>query len=230
MTEIRNESRSQIVLDAAAELLLRWGYRRVTIEDVARHAGIGKGTVYLHFRTKDALFVTVLLRTHHQLIGAMADRMLADPAEVLPSRMMRSSYLQLVEDPLARALYLGDSEVLGRLSHEAADTLGELATVRDEVATRQLTLLREAGCLRTDIGVAQQMHVLSAVGAGFFFVDALPGGPATPAERADLMAYAVASALETPSPQVTPELAVEVAEAYRSLIAHVDGEWRRRVR
>ncbi|WP_298799469.1 hypothetical protein [Pseudonocardia sp. 73-21] len=44
------------------------------------------------------------------------------------------------------------------------------------------------------------------------------------------MAYAMASALEAPSPHVTPELAAEVAEAYRSLISHVDGEWRRRVR
>ena len=50
------------VLDAAADLLVRWGYQRVTIDDVARHAGIGKGTVYLHFRTKEALFLTVLLR------------------------------------------------------------------------------------------------------------------------------------------------------------------------
>ncbi len=218
------------MLDSAADLLVRWGYRRVTIEDVARHAGIGKGTVYLHFRTKDALFLTVLLRAYHQLISALADRMLADPAEALPSRMLRSSYLELVEDPLARALYLGDSEVLGRLTREAAGTLGELAAVRDEVATRQLTLLRAAGCLRTDIGVVEQMHVLSAVGAGFFVAEALPGGPATPAERADLMAYAVAAALETPSPHVTPELAAEIAEAYRSLISHVDGEWRRRVR
>ncbi len=62
VTEIRNESRSQLVLDSAAELLVRWGYRRVTIDDVTAHAGIGKGTVYLHLRTKDALFLTVLLR------------------------------------------------------------------------------------------------------------------------------------------------------------------------
>jgi AcrR family transcriptional regulator len=54
------------VLDAAADLLVRWGYHRVTVEDVARHAGIGKGTVYLHFRTKEALFLTVLLRSQHR--------------------------------------------------------------------------------------------------------------------------------------------------------------------
>ena len=59
-------ARVERVLDSATELLVRWGYQRVTIEDVAKHAGIGKGTVYLHFRTKDALFLTVLLQ---QLLG-----------------------------------------------------------------------------------------------------------------------------------------------------------------
>ena len=218
------------MLDSAAELLVRWGYQRVTIDEVARDAGIGKGTVYLHFRTKDALFLTVLLRAHRQVIAGVVDRMLDDPGEALPSRMMRSVYLELAADPVARALYLGDSEVLGRLTHEAASTLGGLAAVRDRVAHTQLTLLRDAGCLRTDIGVAEQRHVLSAVGAGFFFVDALPGGPPDPSGRGDLLAYAVAGALEVPSPRITAATAAAVADAYRPLISHVDDEWRRRVR
>ena len=67
---------------AAAELLVRWGYQRVTIDEVARHAGIGKGTVYLHFRTKDALFLTVLLRAQRRLSAGWRDRMEADPAVV----------------------------------------------------------------------------------------------------------------------------------------------------
>ena len=37
--------RGERILDAAADLVLRWGYKRVTIEDVAKQAGIGKGTV-----------------------------------------------------------------------------------------------------------------------------------------------------------------------------------------
>ena len=58
------------VLDSAAELLLRWGYQRVTIDEIARHAGIGKGTVYLHFPTKEALFLTMLLRTQWRSVSA----------------------------------------------------------------------------------------------------------------------------------------------------------------
>ena len=50
------------MLDAAGELLLAHGYRRVTVEDVARRAGVGKGTVYLHFASKLELFAGVLVR------------------------------------------------------------------------------------------------------------------------------------------------------------------------
>ena len=102
-----SDVRLERVLDSAAELLVRWGYQRVTIDEVARHAGIGKGTVYLHFRTKDALFVTVLLRANRRRVSALADRMLADPSELLPARMVRSGYLELIADPVSRALYLG---------------------------------------------------------------------------------------------------------------------------
>jgi AcrR family transcriptional regulator len=223
-----SDERAGRVLDAAADLLVRWGYQRVTIDEVARRAGVGKGTVYLHFRNKEAMFLSVLLRSHHTLVSAMADRMVADPREVLPSRMMRSVYLDVVADPVARPLYLGDGEVLGRLAHEAADTLGDLAVQRDAVGREAVGLLREAGVMRTDLGVDEQLYVLSAVGAGFF-VDAMPHAPTDPAARADLLANTIAAALETGAPP-SAALACSIAARYRNLIAFIQDEGRRRSR
>jgi AcrR family transcriptional regulator len=235
-----SDERAGRVLDAAADLLVRWGYQRVTIDEVARLAGVGKGTVYLHFRSKDAMFLSVLLRSHHTLISAMAARMEDDPDEVLPSRMMRSVYLDLVADPIARPLYLGDGEVLGRLAHEAAATLGGIGELRDAIVREQVELLRAAGAMRTDLGVDAQLYVLTAVGAGFFFVhgslagpgtdtDVMPQVPADPIARADLLAHAIASALETGA-QPTAALAGSVAARYRSLVTHIQEEGRRRSR
>ena len=39
----------EIILDAADRLLARYGYK--TMEDLAQEVGIGKGTIYLHFRS-----------------------------------------------------------------------------------------------------------------------------------------------------------------------------------
>jgi AcrR family transcriptional regulator len=44
----RGKTRRRL-LDAAAELFVTQGYRKTSIDEIARRAGIGKGTVYLHF-------------------------------------------------------------------------------------------------------------------------------------------------------------------------------------
>ena len=43
------------ILDAAERLLARFGYKKTTMEDIAREAGLGKRTLYLHFASKEAL-------------------------------------------------------------------------------------------------------------------------------------------------------------------------------
>lgn len=43
----------QAILDAADRLMLRYGYRKMTVDDIAREAGIGKGTIYLYFPSKE---------------------------------------------------------------------------------------------------------------------------------------------------------------------------------
>jgi AcrR family transcriptional regulator len=46
------------ILDATDRLLARFGYRKMTVEDIAAEAGIGKGTVYLHFSSKEEVVLS----------------------------------------------------------------------------------------------------------------------------------------------------------------------------
>jgi len=54
-------AREQAILDAALELLLAHGEDRVTVERIAEHINIGKGTIYKHFRSKSEIYVQLLL-------------------------------------------------------------------------------------------------------------------------------------------------------------------------
>ncbi len=58
------------VLDAADRLLARYGYRKMTVDDIAAEAGIGKGTVYLAFASKEDVALSCIDR--------MVDDLLAD--------------------------------------------------------------------------------------------------------------------------------------------------------
>ena len=53
------EARGQQILAAAAELLERWSYSDITMDRIAERAGVAKGTLYLYFRTKEALFLSL---------------------------------------------------------------------------------------------------------------------------------------------------------------------------
>ena len=56
----RKEARPAELLAAALELFVERGYAATRLEDVARRAGVSKGTVYLYFPGKEDLFKTVV--------------------------------------------------------------------------------------------------------------------------------------------------------------------------
>ena len=53
--------REERIVDAALALLLDKGIERVTVSTIARMAGIGKGTVYKHFLTKNEILMRIVL-------------------------------------------------------------------------------------------------------------------------------------------------------------------------
>src|SRR5918992_137441 len=52
------EAVKDAILDATDRLLARYGYRKMTVEDIASEAGIGKGTIYLHFSSKEEVVLS----------------------------------------------------------------------------------------------------------------------------------------------------------------------------
>lgn len=56
----QKEARRQQMIDTAWELFQQRPYTAVNIVDVARAVGVAKGTVYLYFTTKEALFLAIL--------------------------------------------------------------------------------------------------------------------------------------------------------------------------
>src|SRR6476469_279259 len=58
----RAAERRQAIIDAAMDEFIARGFAATRLDDVARHAGVAKGTIYLHFSDKEALFQE-LIRT-----------------------------------------------------------------------------------------------------------------------------------------------------------------------
>ena len=61
----------EAILDAADRLLARFGYRKMTVDDLAADAGIGKGSVYLHFTSKEDVVISHVDRIVDRLCARM---------------------------------------------------------------------------------------------------------------------------------------------------------------
>ena len=211
------QERAERILDVTAGLLLRHGYKRVTIDDVATGAGIGKGTIYLHWKTREALFWAVLQRDAARLLEQILDQLAEDPGLALPSQLMRAIFVEVARRPLVRALLLSDAEVLGALASDTA-----VAAAQRELGGNQnyLELLRQQHLLRPDLTVAAAGVILGGVMRGFFAdQDADVAVPLT--EQADLLADVLHRSLEIegePPPDAVAALARRVSELFTAIV------------
>jgi AcrR family transcriptional regulator len=200
----RADNRADRILDAAAELLLRHGYRKVTIEDIARQAGIGKGTVYLHWRTKEVLFDALLLRESIDLFEELLEALRHDPTEIALHRFERLAFLASNRRPLMRAVITRDSELLGKRRNDSLRSLEVLVT------ERFFELMIGHGLVRDDI--PNLPYALGAVSTGFYLVDVVDPEAAQldmPA-KADALAHTIRHAFE---PAAEPDRAALVTAA-----------------
>lgn len=206
-------SRADRILDAAGALLLRLGYRKVTIEDVARQADVGKGTVYLHWRSKEQLFQALVMRTSIELIEELLGRLRADPTYVLPHRFMPSSFLATMRRPLMLALFTDDGELLGKLGK------GPLRRLKARTGEHYARMMLARGLLRRD--VPHITYAMRSATLGFYLSESLDPEAAdlTAEAKADVLAHVARHAFEPPCP---PDPAA-VADAANELAALLDG-------
>jgi AcrR family transcriptional regulator len=185
--------RATRILDVAADLLLRHGYRRVTIDDVAEGAGIGKGTVYLHWKTREQLFGVVFAREVLYAMDELRQALRQEPEACLLRNFARAYFVAITNRPLLRGFLLADPHLLGKLTSSPD-------TARDErhgtMARDYLNLLTEYGLLRDDMRTDEIGYAYQATFEGFLRAegDAPAGGPE---QRADLLARTVQRAFES---------------------------------
>ncbi len=155
--------REERMLDAAATLLVRWGYRKTTIDDVAREAGVGKGTIYLHWKDKNELFRVAIWRERQRYGEELQRRIAADPEGGLLHRVTVHGMLATLSNPLMAAIIRGKSDIFnGFLGAYDPGFLNQIIGDTDAYFVQ----LQEAGLIRPDIPASIITYLLTALKVG----------------------------------------------------------------
>ena len=85
------DARRAAILDAALEEFTARGYEAARLDDVAKRAGVAKGTIYLYFADKEALFQDLVRSMVHPVLGTLEHLREVDiPARMLVEGMLNT--------------------------------------------------------------------------------------------------------------------------------------------
>lgn len=148
----RNRAR---VLKAAQEAFAVEGLA-VPLDEIARRAGVGAGTVYRHFPTKEALFEVVMLgRVQDYVVAAREAATAQDPGGAFFDFIRSMINEGGMKKDLADALTGAGVDVAGALSEVTRELSAAIGAL--------LARAQRAGAVRGDIGAAELMTIIASV-------------------------------------------------------------------
>lgn len=105
-------SRRGSIVSAAATVLERRGRAAATVAEIAREAHVAKGTVFLYFASREALFLDLLDQLLDEWLGALHHEVARDTGPLAPTALAGVIADSLVARPLlGRLLSFGTGEL-----------------------------------------------------------------------------------------------------------------------
>lgn len=153
------------IVEAAEQQFRRFGYRRTTVDDITRQAGTGKGSLYLHFESKESVYLAVIEASVERFVERATAALRSQGT--VPSRLaalVEATAEHYSRDELLRASLLGESRLVdGRPAALAANIQ------RSRISALLVEILQEGrrdGTVRADIDAETTAAVLFEMGWG----------------------------------------------------------------
>lgn len=162
---LREEARGtyrEAILQAAERVFTRAGFYTTRMADIAREAGVGVGTLYNYFESKELIFSEIIAARHGEFKGAVEAAATADdPIERL-RQIVRGSLVYLDDHGGLYAVFMergaiGESDVERLVSDKAARGYTEFLELLEKTVRAAI----RAKKLRSDLDARFLVSVLS---------------------------------------------------------------------
>ncbi|WP_328648812.1 TetR/AcrR family transcriptional regulator [Amycolatopsis sp. NBC_00348] len=142
----------------AREVFDAGGFFDLRFDDFARLAGVGTGTLYRHFPTREALAEAV----YHEEVAALCDRARRLRA-TLPAQEALAAFLRGMVDHMDA--HQGIARTLATLMTTGSSALADGSLALEQAVTELVAAAVEGGSVRDDVGAGTVMMALHGIGA-----------------------------------------------------------------
>ena len=95
---MRDPDKPQQIIEAAVRVFARKGYYNSRVSDIAREAGIAAGTIYLYFKTKDDILVTLFRDKMADFVDTVRKAIAVEPDAARKVRRLVSLHFRILEE------------------------------------------------------------------------------------------------------------------------------------
>src|SRR6266545_1097740 len=135
---MRDPDKPQQIIAAAIRVFARSGFYNSRVSDIAREAGIASGTIYLYFKTKDEILVTLFREKMAEWVEAVRGEIAAEPDPLAKLRRLVALHFSVLESnpDLAEVVQVelrqGHKFFRGASAHEVSAYFDLIASILEE--------------------------------------------------------------------------------------------------
>ncbi len=160
---MKEKPKSVLILEAAAQVFSEKGFYAATVEEIASRAGVGKGTVYEYFPSKEALFRAMLRAGMQSYLAAVRSRLKNPTSARGALEQIALAHVGFIREKSALARLIADEQI--GLSPEGREWLWRMKERKLEAVARVIAKGIEEGEFRpADPRLAAEVF-LGVVGA-----------------------------------------------------------------
>lgn len=155
---MRDPDKHRQIIDAAVRVFARNGYYNSRVSDIAREAGVASGTIYLYFRTKDEILVSLFREKMAAWVAFVRTEIVGEPDALAKIRRLVALHFSVLEKDPALAevvqveLRQGHKFFHGASAHEVSAYFELIGSVLEEG--------QAAGVIRRDLPLKIATKVL----------------------------------------------------------------------
>ncbi len=176
------DERQEQILNAAVAVIVRLGYDKTTMNDIADEAGVSRGTVYLYFKGKAELFEALVYQEWMHYARNWLEYIDADPRGGTIGGVYRAIFRAINSRPLIASMMRRDRRVIGNYLRKPDNLFAWMQS--GAISADFIKALQAAGTIRQDADPVMTAHIIEMISYGYLSIgDFKPPEESPPFEK-----------------------------------------------